>query len=117
MSAVSNKGDRAQALRGLAIMNTDDGYFSGAPIVWDALSSGQREQLNQLLHQGPVWDGNVISKSCRDDLIDYDLASAIMYDPAFQKACQRYAHGSGSSGAIAMAAASVVAAHCKEIAA
>lgn len=46
-----------------------------------------------------------------------DLASAIMYDPAFQKACQRYAHGSGSSGAIATAAASVVATHCKEVAA
>jgi len=75
MSAVSNKGDHAQALRGLAIMDTDDGYFSGAPIVWDALSSGQREQLNQLLHQGPVWDGNVISKSCRDDLIDFGLAT------------------------------------------
>jgi len=74
MGDVSNKGDQAQALRGLTIMDTDDGYFSGAPIVWDALSSGQREQLNQLLHQGPVWDGNVISKSCRDDLLQYGLA-------------------------------------------
>jgi hypothetical protein len=74
MMQVSNKGDRRQAMRGLAIMDTGEGYFSGAPIVWDALSSAQREQLNQLLHQGPVWDGNVLSKSARDDLIDYGLA-------------------------------------------
>lgn len=44
-----------------------------------------------------------------------DLANAIMCDPAFQKACQRYAHGGGSSGAIAVAASAVVAKHCKEI--
>ena len=56
-------------------MNTDDGYFANAPIVWDALTIGQREQLNQLLHCGPVWDGNVISKCDRNSLIDFGLAT------------------------------------------
>ena len=73
--SLSNKGSREQALAARERMKTDDGYFGAAPIVWDGLSSAQREQLNQLLHQGPVWDGNVISKSARDDLIDFGLAT------------------------------------------
>lgn len=75
MSPASNTGDRNQVLLARQRMQTDDGYFKYAPIVWDGLSSTQREQLNQLLHQGPVWDGNVISKSARDDLIDFGLAT------------------------------------------
>ena len=74
MSAVSNKGNRAQVLDARTKMDTDDGYFAYAPIVWDGLSDAQREQLNQLLHQGPVWDGNIISKEARTDLIEYGLA-------------------------------------------
>lgn len=77
--SISNKGDRQQVLRALAAMENDDRYFSYAPIVWDGLSSGQREQLNQLLHQGPVADGNVISKSCRDELISFGLAVRCCY--------------------------------------
>lgn len=75
MNSVHNKGNREQVLTARQRMQTDDGYFTYAPIVWDGLSSGQREQLNQLLHQGPVWDGNVISKCARDDLIDFGLAT------------------------------------------
>lgn len=36
------------------------------------------------------------------------LSERAMYDAAFQAACQRYAHGNGSSGAIASAALSAV---------
>lgn len=43
-------------------------------ILWESLDSGEREVLNQLLHTGPVWDGNIISKSSRDTLLDYGLA-------------------------------------------
>lgn len=69
---VPNIGDRDQVVRGLAAM--DEENYSAAAIVWDGLSSAQRDQLNQLLHQGPVFDGNVLSKSARDDLLDYGLA-------------------------------------------
>lgn len=66
-------GDREKVLKGMEQMETD-GNFEYAPMVWEGLSSSQQEQLNQLLHQGPVWDGNVISKCARNDLIEYGLA-------------------------------------------
>jgi len=53
---------------------TDEGYFGYGAIAWDALPSSHREQLSQLLFQGPVWDGYIISKADRDDLIDLGLA-------------------------------------------
>ncbi len=59
----------------LKMMQTDEGYFTYGAVVWDALDSAQREVLRQLLFQGPVWDGNVVSKAARDDLIDYGLAT------------------------------------------
>lgn len=59
----------------LAKMQTDEGYFTYGAIVWDALNGAQREVLRQLLFQGPIWDGNVLSKSARDDLISYGLAT------------------------------------------
>lgn len=64
-----------QVTDALAKMESDDGYFTYGTIVWDALSSAQREVLRQLLFQGPVWDGNVPSKAARDDLIGYGLAT------------------------------------------
>lgn len=69
------KEDIAQLQNALQAMEDDDKYFSYAPIVWDALSPQHREQLNQLLHHGPVWDGSVISKSHRSDLIEWGLAT------------------------------------------
>lgn len=75
-----NKGDKQQVFRALAsMMSDDDRYFSYAGIVWDGLSSAQREQLNQLLHQGPVYDGNVISKCARSELIEFGLATRCCY--------------------------------------
>jgi hypothetical protein len=70
-----NRGNADQLENALSMMDSDNRYFAYAPIAWDALSSGQREVLNQLLHQGPVWDGNIISKSARDDLIEAGLAT------------------------------------------
>lgn len=75
MSDVSNKGNPKQVTDAVAKMDTDEGYFAYAPIAWDGLSDHHRDQLNQLLHQGPVWDGNVLSKAARSDLIDFGLAT------------------------------------------
>lgn len=75
MNSIPNKGDVGQLRDALAKMETDEGYFSYAPIAWDALSSGQREVLNQLLHTGPVFDGNIASKPCRDVLLEVGLAT------------------------------------------
>jgi hypothetical protein len=70
----------AQIKAAMAKMNaSDEGWFAYAPIVWDALTSSEREQLNQLLHQGPVYDGNVLSKAARSNLIDYGLAARCCY--------------------------------------
>lgn len=65
---------RVQAQNAVEKMGTDAGYFSYGAIVWDALPDGRREQLKQLLYQGPVYDGSVISKSARDDLLKLGLA-------------------------------------------
>ena len=78
MSDLSNRGAPKQVRDALAVMERDDDVDLSV-IIWDGLSSTQREQLNQLLHQGPVWDGNVLSKSARSDLIDYDLATRCCY--------------------------------------
>lgn len=64
-----------QVADALAKMQTDEGYFTYGSVAWDGLDSGQREVLRQLLFQGPVWDGNIVSKGARDDLIDYGLAT------------------------------------------
>ena len=40
-----------------------------------AISSGHRDVLRQLVNNGPVWDGDICSKSHRDDLMDWGLAS------------------------------------------
>lgn len=79
MSGLPNRGDAEQVRRAMQQMQDSDRYFAYAPIVWDGLSSAQREQLNQLLHQGPVWDGNVLSKGARSDLIDFGLATRCCY--------------------------------------
>lgn len=78
-NGIHNHGNRQQVLDARTKMKTDDGYFTYAPIVWDGLSDGQREVLNQLLHQGPIYDGNIISKAARDDLIEFGLATRCCY--------------------------------------
>ncbi len=72
---MSNFRTTDQVAVALERMKDDDAYFTYGALVWDALSPGQREQLKQLLYQGPVWDGNIISKACRDQLIEWGLAT------------------------------------------
>lgn len=38
------------------------------------LTSGGRDGMMQLFVTGPTWDGNVISKSGRDELVSHQLA-------------------------------------------
>jgi len=38
------------------------------------MPTAEREQLRQLVMEGPVWDGDVVSKSARDNLLRWDLA-------------------------------------------
>ncbi len=71
---MSNENTKDQVAYALERMKDDNGYFTYGTIAWDALKPAQREQLKQLVYQGPVWDGCVISKSDRDALIKYGLA-------------------------------------------
>jgi len=50
-----------------------DGYFDAANLVSKLLPIKYHAQLKQLFN-GPVWDGDVISKSYRDALLSYGLA-------------------------------------------
>lgn len=43
--------------------------------IWRQLSPDERETLHCLVAQGPVWDGDVPSKTGRTSLIAYGLAS------------------------------------------
>lgn len=43
-----------------------------------ALLPGHREQLEQLIKRGPVWDGDVISKVARGDLVRWKLAARVL---------------------------------------
>jgi hypothetical protein len=42
-----------------------------------SLAGNAVEVLEQLFFQGPTWDGNIISKSGRDDLFDLKLAGRV----------------------------------------
>jgi hypothetical protein len=42
-----------------------------------ALAANEVEALEQLFIQGPTWDGNIVSKSGRDQLFDLKLASRV----------------------------------------
>lgn len=50
-----------------------DVYDGLAIALWMTLSSAHRDVLRQLM-KAPTWDGDVCSKSARDDLIDCGLA-------------------------------------------
>ncbi len=42
--------------------------------AWNGLSSVQKGCLQQLLFNGPVWDGDIVSKSARGELFNFGLA-------------------------------------------
>ena len=56
--------------------NADDGYFDYAAVVARRLPKHLHESLEQLIN-GPVWDGDVISKSLRDELFYFGLATRV----------------------------------------
>ena len=56
----------------------DEGYFEFAHIVACMLEKRLHESLEQLVN-GPVWDGDVIAKSYRDELIDLGLAIRVCH--------------------------------------
>jgi len=72
---MSNQVESALA----AMKESDEKYFSYAPIVWDGLTTVQRDVLKQLLFQGPVYDGHIISKSDRNYLMSVGLAVRVCY--------------------------------------
>jgi hypothetical protein len=43
-------------------------------IIWDTLPANAREVLMQLCKHGPTYDGDLVSKSGRDTLLDTNLA-------------------------------------------
>jgi len=54
----------------------NDGYFHYAHLVAVELPSNLHEQLEQIVN-GPVWDGDVISKSLRGELFEYGLVQRV----------------------------------------
>lgn len=50
-------------------------YVTVCRSLYWLMTSAQREALKQLVETGPVWDGDVISKASRDELLDAGLAS------------------------------------------
>lgn len=56
--------------------SADDGYFHYAHLVACLLEKRLHEQLRQLIN-GPVWDGNVISKQDRGELMSLGLAMRV----------------------------------------
>ncbi|GMQ79536.1 MAG: hypothetical protein BMS9Abin02_2134 [Anaerolineae bacterium] len=57
---------------------TEGGYFDYAAVVARRLKKNLHEQLQQLI-DGPVWDGDVISKSLRGELLDLGLAVRVCH--------------------------------------
>lgn len=49
-------------------------YILGAYVLFREMSGNHMAQLNQLMLDGPVFDGDVIKKSECSDLIDWGLA-------------------------------------------
>lgn len=43
--------------------------------IWESMSGAERETLRALVLRGPLWDGDVPSKSGRDGLLRRGLAS------------------------------------------
>lgn len=55
-----------------------DGYFEAAHLVAVLLPKSLHEQLTQLVN-GPIEDGDIISKSCRHDLFEVGLAIRVCH--------------------------------------
>lgn len=53
--------------------NADDLYFEYASLARKIIDKGLIEQLKQLV-DGPIWDGDIISKNARGELFELGLA-------------------------------------------
>lgn len=64
--------------KSLAVMDKEewgsDAFDVAAWAAYTAMNPGQREVLQQLLFKGPVWDGDICSKSDRGYLFEWKLA-------------------------------------------
>lgn len=75
--------DKAEVIRAAARTmqkakdSLSDEYVAAEYALRHALCPNPLAQLHQLVEQGPVWDGNVISKSDRDELLTLGLASRV----------------------------------------
>lgn len=67
----------ARKVLDLEKVDPDDLMDLGAHGVYHAMGGDAREVLHQLVKSGPVWDGDLISKSGRDTLLDLRLASKV----------------------------------------
>lgn len=54
-------------------------YDIAAFATYHALDSGLKESLFQLVRYGPIWDGDVISKHCRNVLLELELAVKVCF--------------------------------------
>ena len=61
----------------------DDAWDKGVIELGDLLRKSHGAVLLQLVKDGPVEDGDVISKSLRDDLINLGLATRVMHQDQF----------------------------------
>lgn len=64
--------------RAIELAPNDDERIRLWAFLRGALTRGHIESLGQLVRKGPVWDGDVISKEARRDLIELGLASRTM---------------------------------------
>ena len=53
----------------------DEYYIQACRTAYSYMTPAQREELKLLIEKGPVWDGDVLSKATRDDLLRLGLAS------------------------------------------
>lgn len=54
-------------------------YNSHAVGAYNEMTGAQKEVLRQLLFKGPIWDGDIASKSARGDLFEWDLAVRVCF--------------------------------------
>ena len=81
MKSVMTEVFMALGITGSAVagetMNTDSEVLSAVDIVLrlESFDPGTRDMLRSLFECGPVWDGDVLSKTSRDRLIELRWAS------------------------------------------
>lgn len=57
-----------------------DDYWDNPELraAWQALPGSARDTLRALLYEGPLWDGDVPSKSGRDLLVAAEMAAKVL---------------------------------------